>query len=99
MQPTTRPTTVRARKVVTAGQLSTAGKHEVGAVAVVAVARRVDARELSALDLDDDEADRWRLGGRPCRCQQGVRVELVDLAQLGHDAGSRRLRARGLQRL
>src|SRR5437588_12587378 len=96
MQPTTMPTTVNARNVVTAGS-----RLDKVVVAVAAVAgRRVGgADELPALDVGDHVAVARVFAGRVPRLDQSVRVELVDALQGGHERGPFRLRPRRLQSL
>src|SRR3954452_8904195 len=96
MQPTTMPTTVNARNVVTARSRL----HEV-VVAVAPVARRRirSAHELPTLDVGDDVAGPRSFAGRIARLEYPVRVALVDVFQRRDQGGPLGLGAGRLQGL
>src|SRR5438270_7930571 len=97
MQPTTMPTTVRARNVVMGSCQSLLA--EVGPVTPIAGWGAVEAGELPTVDLGEDVAVGRALAGGVAGGEEPVVVELVGGAQGGEEAGACRPWPRGLEGL
>src|SRR5689334_19810894 len=89
MAPVTIPVIVKARNSVM--RRLPPSRSEVVALITDEAGWWVGSGELAVLHVDDDEAARWSLRGRPGGGQHAVAVEVVDRLELRHHPGPRGL--------